>query len=108
MVVKQNPRLSVRRIAAATGSSRATVQRILTLDLKLHPFKFQMVQALNPQDYKKRLEFGETMKTRFASYRNIIFSDEAHFHLDGVVNKQNYRFWSKNNPQLLLETSLHP
>ena len=24
---------------------------------------------------------------------HLIISDEAHFHIDGYVNKQNYRFW---------------
>ena len=25
----------------------------------------------------------------------VIFSDEAHFHLAGTVNKQNYRYWAE-------------
>jgi hypothetical protein len=28
-------------------------------------------------------------------------SDEAHFHLTGYVNKQNYRYWADSNPFLL-------
>lgn len=34
-------------------------------------------------------------------------SDEAHFHLCGVVNKQNYRFWASEQPSLLHKTPLH-
>ena len=30
--------------------------------------------------------------------RNIIFSDEAIFHLNGEVNSQNFRYWSDTNP----------
>ena len=41
-------------------------------------------------------------------YRKIIFSDEAHFWLNGFVNKQNMRYWSKEQPGQLLETPLHP
>ncbi|GFX19945.1 hypothetical protein TNCV_1435051 [Trichonephila clavipes] len=35
-------------------------------------------------------------------------SDEAHFWLDGYVNKQNCRIWSEANPQVYVETPLHP
>ncbi|GFV63449.1 uncharacterized protein TNCV_44041 [Trichonephila clavipes] len=35
-------------------------------------------------------------------------SDEAPFWLNGYVNKQNCRIWSKANPQVYVETSLHP
>ncbi|GFT79061.1 hypothetical protein TNCV_3094281 [Trichonephila clavipes] len=34
--------------------------------------------------------------------------DEAHFWLNGYVNKQNGRIWSEANPQLYVETPLHP
>ncbi|GFU97693.1 uncharacterized protein TNCV_4455791 [Trichonephila clavipes] len=36
------------------------------------------------------------------------FSDEAHFLLNGYVNKQNCRIWSEANPQVYVETLLHP
>ncbi|GFS57410.1 hypothetical protein TNCV_492471 [Trichonephila clavipes] len=34
--------------------------------------------------------------------------DEAHFWLNGNVNKQNCRIWSEANPQVYVETPLHP
>ncbi|GFU23119.1 putative transposable element [Trichonephila clavipes] len=37
----------------------------------------------------------------------ILFSDEAHFWLNGYVNKQNCRIWSEANPQVYVETPLH-
>ncbi|GFX11049.1 hypothetical protein TNCV_2246261 [Trichonephila clavipes] len=33
---------------------------------------------------------------------------EAHFWLNGYVNKQNCRVWSEANPQVYVETPLHP
>ncbi|GFV76136.1 histone-lysine N-methyltransferase SETMAR [Trichonephila clavipes] len=35
-------------------------------------------------------------------------NDEAHFRLNGYVNKQNCRIWSEANPQVYVETPLHP
>ncbi|GFU64464.1 transposable element Tc3 transposase [Trichonephila clavipes] len=35
-------------------------------------------------------------------------TDEAHFWLNDYVNKQNCRIWSEANPQVYVETPLHP
>ncbi|GFS83128.1 hypothetical protein TNCV_1287281 [Trichonephila clavipes] len=41
-------------------------------------------------------------------HKRILFRDEAHFWLNGYVNKQNCRIWSEANPQVYVETPLHP
>ncbi|GFX30650.1 tc3a_0 protein [Trichonephila clavipes] len=41
-------------------------------------------------------------------HKRILFSDEAHFWLNGYVNKQNCRIGSEANPQVYVETPLHP
>ncbi|GFW50995.1 DUF4817 domain-containing protein [Trichonephila clavipes] len=41
-------------------------------------------------------------------HKRILFSDEAHFWLNGYVNKQDCRIWSEANPQVYVETPLHP
>ncbi|GFY34737.1 hypothetical protein TNCV_844371 [Trichonephila clavipes] len=41
-------------------------------------------------------------------HKRIFLSDEAHFWLNGYVNKQNCRIWSEANPQVYVETPLHP
>ncbi|GFY03387.1 transposable element Tc3 transposase [Trichonephila clavipes] len=41
-------------------------------------------------------------------HKRILFSDEAHFWLKGYVNKQNCRIWREANPQVYVETPLHP
>ncbi|GFT06670.1 tc3a_0 protein [Trichonephila clavipes] len=40
--------------------------------------------------------------------KRILFSDEAHFWLNGYVNKQNCRIWSEANPQVYVEAPLYP
>ncbi|GFV39868.1 putative transposable element [Trichonephila clavipes] len=41
-------------------------------------------------------------------HKRILFSDEAHFWLNGFVNKQYCRIWSEANPQVYVEKPLHP
>ncbi|GFV75232.1 hypothetical protein TNCV_3190811 [Trichonephila clavipes] len=41
-------------------------------------------------------------------HKRILFSDEAHFWLNGYVNKQNCCIWSEANPQVYVETPLYP
>ncbi|GFX78590.1 hypothetical protein TNCV_30301 [Trichonephila clavipes] len=40
--------------------------------------------------------------------RRTLFINEAHFWLNGYVIKQNCRIWSEANPQVYVETPLHP
>ncbi|GFV46384.1 histone-lysine N-methyltransferase SETMAR [Trichonephila clavipes] len=62
---------------------------------------------------KARREMGSTengchgVAIYFSVFR-ILFIDEAHFWLNGYVNKQNCRIWSEANPQVYVETPLHP
>ncbi|GFX06497.1 putative DD41D transposase [Trichonephila clavipes] len=41
-------------------------------------------------------------------HKQILVSNEAPFWLNGYVNKQNCRIWSEANPQVYVETPLHP
>ncbi|GFW33767.1 hypothetical protein TNCV_4052161 [Trichonephila clavipes] len=58
----------------------------------------------NPYGRKRRSEWELDEKSGF---KNIL-GDEAHFWLNGYVNKQNCRIWSEANPQVYVETPLHP
>ncbi|GFX38243.1 uncharacterized protein TNCV_3838391 [Trichonephila clavipes] len=42
------------------------------------------------------------------SFGRLPVFDEAHFWLNDYVNKQNCRIWSEANPQVYVETPLHP
>ncbi|GFX97886.1 uncharacterized protein TNCV_4905371 [Trichonephila clavipes] len=56
--------------------------------------------------------FGEWAQNEIAVvpdfHKRNLFSDEAHFWLNGYVNKQNYRIWSEANSQVYVEIPLHP
>ncbi|GFX06827.1 transposase [Trichonephila clavipes] len=68
--------------------------------------------AIHPNDHQARRRFVEWAQNEIAVvpdfHKRILFSDEAHFWLNGYVNKQNCRIWSEANPQVYVETPLHP
>ncbi|GFU82535.1 hypothetical protein TNCV_4869181 [Trichonephila clavipes] len=68
--------------------------------------------AIHQNNYQARRRFVEWAQNEIAVvpdfHKRILFSDEAHFWLNGYVNKQNCRIWSEANPQLYVETPLHP
>ncbi|GFY14002.1 putative DD41D transposase [Trichonephila clavipes] len=68
--------------------------------------------AIHQNDHQARRRFGEWTQNEIAVvpdfHKRILFSDEAHFWLNGYVNKQNCRIWSEANPQVYVETPLHP
>ncbi|GFT65596.1 hypothetical protein TNCV_869021 [Trichonephila clavipes] len=50
----------------------------------------------------------EARYIKSAEAQNSSRCDEAHFWSNGYVNKQNCRIWSEANPQVYVETPLHP
>ncbi|GFV51306.1 hypothetical protein TNCV_2174911 [Trichonephila clavipes] len=68
--------------------------------------------AIHPNDPQARRRFVEWAQNEIAVvpdfHKRILFSDEAHFWLNGYVNKQNCRIWSEANPQVYVETPLVP
>ncbi|GFW38423.1 hypothetical protein TNCV_1332761 [Trichonephila clavipes] len=68
--------------------------------------------AIHQNDHQARRRFVEWAQNVIAVvpdfHKRILFSDEAHFWLNGYVNKQNCRIWSEANPQVYVETPLHP
>ncbi|GFW18218.1 hypothetical protein TNCV_4007571 [Trichonephila clavipes] len=68
--------------------------------------------AIHQNDHQARRRFVEWAQNEIAVvpdfHKRILFSDEAHFWLNGYVNKQSCRIWSEANPQVYVATLLHP
>ncbi|GFU82164.1 putative DD41D transposase [Trichonephila clavipes] len=68
--------------------------------------------AIHQNDHQARRRFVEWAQNEIAVvpdfHKRILFSDEAHFWLNGYVNKQNCRIWSEANPQVYVKTPFHP
>ncbi|GFW81008.1 hypothetical protein TNCV_4803761 [Trichonephila clavipes] len=68
--------------------------------------------AIHQNDHQARRRFVEWAQNKIAVvpdfHKRVLFIDEANFWLNGYVNKQNCRIWSEANPQVYVETPLHP
>ncbi|GFS58763.1 uncharacterized protein TNCV_4270791 [Trichonephila clavipes] len=119
-------RLIVRSAVTALDSSLSNIRRTT----RTQKFKFALLfqdgdrfnscqviysqfgLAIHQNDHQARRRFVEWAQNVIAVvpdfHKRILFSDEAHFWLNGYVNKQNCRIWSEANPQVHVETQLHP
>ncbi|GFX90761.1 hypothetical protein TNCV_3165921 [Trichonephila clavipes] len=86
-------------------------------DYSITSVSFQVIYsqfglAIHQNDHQARRRFVEWAQNEIAVvsdfHKRILFIDEAHFWLNGYVNKQNCRIWSEANPQVYVETPLHP
>ena len=105
--IQHSPRRSARKHAAALCMSDRSVRRILHQELNMHPYKMMVVQELNETDYETRTTLCGDILREVPPTAVMICSDEAHFHLSGIINKQNFRYWSDTNPQELHQRPLH-
>ncbi|GFS85514.1 uncharacterized protein TNCV_2793861 [Trichonephila clavipes] len=102
---------SVRLVAEALYLPRSTVPKIMRNILRYYPYKLQLVQELLPHNFETRhlfsLQFLARLEVDPEWPWNILWIDEAHFHLDGSVNTHNCRIWESDNPHSTLQVPLH-
>lgn len=106
-----NPHSSIRNVERdGDMPSRSSIHRILK-EARFHPYRLQLHQKLRQQDCQRRVDHALTqlalldIDQSFKSH--LLFSDEAHFHVDGVVNLQNCRYWDSTNCFCSFEQPLH-
>ncbi|GFX58621.1 uncharacterized protein TNCV_418001 [Trichonephila clavipes] len=76
-----------------------------------HVIYSQFGLAIHQNDHQARRRIVKWAQNEIAVtdfHKRILFSDEAHFWLNGYVNKQNCRIRSEANPQVYVKTPLHP
>ncbi|GBL74144.1 hypothetical protein AVEN_231033-1 [Araneus ventricosus] len=102
---------SARGISRTLDIPVSTIRKILRNILQCYPFKITHAQELVPADLPKReafaLQFLARMEVDNAWPWNILWTHEAHFHLQGSVNTQNCRIWVRENPSQMQPLPLH-
>jgi hypothetical protein len=66
-----------------------------------------VVQEFSQRNWANCVAFAQNMLEIVADDAAIGMRDEAHFHLSGCVNKQNFRYRSDANPRQLHEYPLY-
>lgn len=105
-----DPHESTRRASAELDISQPSVVRILKA-CDYHPYKLRVVQELTEEDKAHRKVFAEAelqlLKDDPDSFYFLFSTDEANFHLHGLVNRHNCRYWSESPPTWYEEQPLH-
>jgi len=75
---------------------------------KMHPYKIDFVQYLRAGDFIRRLGFIAWFNIKLYDNpliaNHILWSDESKFTNNGIMNKQNHRYWDDTNPHWSRET----
>ena len=105
--IVRSPQLSSSRLSQILNISQTSVVRILKQDIKMFPYKIQILQTQTDANKAMRVEFSRQMAERIENdpdlLENLIFTDEAHVELSVYMNKQNWRFWAFENPHMHIE-----
>jgi hypothetical protein len=100
--IGSSPHRSARRHSVSLGLFEASVRRILHKDLHFYPYKIQVTHVLHEGDNVNRVNFCQTffqlINQNPELVNNLLMSEEAHFHLSGFVNKQNFRVGLQQTP----------
>lgn len=107
-LIFQDPTTSTRVIARQLQVSQKKVWKTLR-ENQLHPFHVQRVQALQPQDHPRRVQFCEWLLQQHENDQNftrkILVMDEASFTRNGINNFRNTHVWSVENPHAIKRTN---
>jgi hypothetical protein len=98
--VEEDPRTSVRRIAAAEGIDVPLVWRIFH-EQPLYPYHIQQMEALTPNHHVRVvvcqwLLAKCVVNTQFVA--NVLFTNEAGFTRDGIMHVHITHVWVDDNP----------
>lgn len=104
------PHTSTRRRSAELGINRCGLRRMLK-ELHFKSYRPKLLHALHPDDGGHRIQFAETFLIRNEAdpdfFKNILWSDEASFKLNGQVNRWNSVYWATDNPHEITTAELN-
>jgi Helix-turn-helix domain (DUF4817) len=108
-ILEKHPETSIRSMSSKLTISRSSIHRVYE-GLGFKPYIPKLIHELNEDDFDRRIEFCETFLSLIESEPDIIsrviWSDEAVFKLNGVINRHNSVYWAKENPNITYEHTM--
>lgn len=106
--IQRSPDTSTRQIALQLNTTHVTVWQILR-DYQLYPYHIQRVQALLPADFPQRVVYcawllQQLVVSPIFLFR-ILFTDEACFSRNSIMNFHNNHLWCEENPHAIVENN---
>ena len=105
-VLENTPMTTIQSVSQEVNISKLVVHRTMRYVLKYKPYKMHLTQEIYDEDKDLRVEMAELLIPIIDDQRHdglLFFSDEATFHLSGVVNKHNCRIWAESNPFVTID-----
>jgi hypothetical protein len=87
----RSPKKSTQTASTELETPGTTVRRVLHIRLRFKSYKTQLLQSLLEEDKVRRAAFCQNFIAQLEDEKldlYLVFSDEATFHLSGIVNKQ--------------------
>ena len=104
----EDNKISLRKIANIVPASISTIRNVAKTEFKLKPYKAIRKFCLYKNDYQRRLDFVEFVRSRRLNVETLLIcSDEAFFYLHGGHNLQNNRIWAEFQPNYINEKPLN-
>ena len=107
--LQQSPLKSARRLSKEIGIPRSSLQKILCTN-GYKPYRPQLIHGLLEDDSDRRMEMCTTFIAKQLDddqfMRNIIWTDEATFNLNGILNRHNCVYYDTTNPHRTIEKQM--
>lgn len=104
--IEENPETSTRKISTELNVTHVLVWQILK-DQQLYPYHVQRVQALLPRDFPLRVALCRFIQNKLVQnprfLSQVLFTDEACFSRNSIINFHNNHVWADNNPHAVIE-----
>lgn len=105
-LIEEHPETSTRKISETLNVSQSVIWRILKAQ-QLYPYHIQRVQALLPRDFPQRMVFCQWILQKCVQHpqflSHVLFTDEASFSREAIINYHNNHLWAEDNPHGIVE-----